>query len=177
MKKVTKHGRKRLKERNNDCGRNGIFSLAKIRGMMSLSFEGEFHGYLESKMNRGAMVKVYKNNIYIYSKGAKNLITTYPVPERFLPIEQYLIHNDRKQIKQNIRLYFNMDCIITLLDKEIIKGNIENKLYNDDGYTIGIIVRDKDFNEYEIMLDDIEKVELDNEEFNRELVLEMGLAI
>ena len=68
MKKVTKHGRKRIKERNKDHGRNGIFGLAKKRGLMSLSFEGEFYNYLESRMSRGMMVKVYKNNIYIWRK-------------------------------------------------------------------------------------------------------------
>ena len=177
MKKVTKHGRKRLKERNNDRGRNGIFSLAKIRGKMSADFEGEFHEYLESRMSRGSMVKVYKNNIYIYSKTSKILITTYPVPEKFLPVEQYLILNDKKIIKRNIGLYFKMDCIITLLDQSIINGIIQYKLYDEEGKTAGIVVSDNNFNEYEIMIDDIETVELDNEKYNRELVLDMGLAV
>lgn len=177
MKKVTKHGRKRLKERNINQGRNGIFTSARLRGKTSFYFEGEFRDYLISRMSSGIQVKVYKNNIYIYSRNSKNLITTYPVPEKYLPVEQYLVDNNKRYAIENIRIYYRKDCIVTLKDEEIIKGIIEYKLYDDYGNLLGIVVNDKECFEYEIMIDDIESVQLNSEDFNKELILEMGLAV
>lgn len=177
MKKVTKHGRKRLKERNINQGRNGIYTSARLRGKTSFFFEREFRDYLESRMSSGVQVKVYKNNIYIYSRNSKNLITTYPVPEKYLPVEQYLVDNNKRYAIENIRVYYRKDCIITLKDGEVIKGIIECKLFDDYGHLIGIIVNDKEFFEYQIMIDDILSVQLNTEDFNKELIFEMGLAV
>ena len=177
MKKVTKHGRKRLKERNVNQGRNGIFTSARLRGKTSFYYEGDFRDYLVSRMSSGVQVKVYKNNIYIYSRNSKNLITTYPVPEKYLPVEQYLLEDSKRYAIENIRLYFRKDCIITLKNGEIVKGIIEYKLFDDYGHLKGIVVNDKELFEYEIMIDDIESVQLNSEDFNKELIFEMGLAV
>ena len=90
MKKITKHGIKRLKQRNKNQCRNGIANIAKKCGKTKRYFDGEFYEYLLTKSSRDCIVKVYKNDIYIYARTFKKLITTYPVPKKFIPTEQYL---------------------------------------------------------------------------------------
>lgn len=91
MKKITKHGIKRLKQRNKNQCRNGIANIAKKCGKTKRYFDGEFYEYLLTKSSRDCIVKAYKNDIYIYARTSKKLITTYPVPKKFIPTEQYLL--------------------------------------------------------------------------------------
>ena len=86
-KKITKHARRRLRERSNirkDYG--SLIVVVKKKGKTKHDYCGEFHNYLCSK---GANIKVYNETIYIFSKGKKKLITTYPVPSNFLPTSKY----------------------------------------------------------------------------------------
>lgn len=177
MKKVTKHGKKRLKQRNINKGKNGISLSAKAKGKTKFYYEGEFYDYLETKASEGKIVKVYKNDIYIYSRNSNNLITTYPVPNKFIPVEQFLMENRKRYVIENIKVFYNRDCKVTLKDNTIIKGIITSKLYNEKDYLIGIVITDQSKNDFEILIDDIESVDLNNEDFTRQIAEEMGLKI
>lgn len=86
-KKITRHAKKRLRERSNirkDYG--NLIVAVKKKGKTKHDYHGKFHDYLCSKR---ANIKVYNETIYIFSKGKKKLITTYPVPSEYLPTSKY----------------------------------------------------------------------------------------
>ena len=177
MKKVTKHGKKRLKQRNINQGRNGISFSARVNGKTKLYFEGDFYNYLNLKSSNGKNVKVYKNNIFIYSKNSHNLITTFPVPKRFMPIEQYLIPDSKKYVIENINIYLGMNIVIQLKNGDILRGIIINKIYNEINLVIGIIIAKEDNSRQEVLIDEIESVKLNTEDFNNKIIQEMGLKV
>lgn len=93
--KVTKHGKRRLKERLNVFNAYAMeMKSSKVNGKRFYNYKGAFFYYLNSKTN--GEIRVYKDNIFLFGKGrrSKKLITVFPVPERFLPINQYLIDDD-----------------------------------------------------------------------------------
>lgn len=175
MKRVTKHGKKRLKQRNINQGRNGISNNARMYGKTKRYFDGEFYEYLLNKSSRGCSIKVYKNDIYIYGKTSKNLITTYPIPEKYLPVEQYLIEDDKRYVIENISRYSNKDVIITLKNNVIIKGIIIDKIYNELMQLYETIVKANDYI-INLSIDYIKKIELDYDEFNSELLQESEIS-
>ena len=69
MGKITDHGRIRLKERTN-ITRPKLSHINKIlkNGKSSEDYKDEFKKYLEKKGIGGAKVKVYDNQIYIFSR-------------------------------------------------------------------------------------------------------------
>ena len=175
MKRVTKHGRKRLKQRNVNQCRNGISNNARKYGKTKRYFEGEFYEYLLNRTSRGCSVKVYKNDIYIFGKTSKNLITTYPIPERFLPVEQYLIESDKRHIIENVSRYSNKDVVITLKNNIEIKGIIIDKVYNELMQLYETIVKTNNYI-INLSIDYIENIELDYDEFNNGLLQEMEIS-
>lgn len=86
-KKITKHARRRLRERSNIRKDYGCLIITvKRKGKTKNDYCGEFRNYLHSKR---ANIKVYNETIYIFSKGKKKLITAYPVPSEYLPTSKY----------------------------------------------------------------------------------------
>ena len=61
MKKITKHGIKRLKQRNKNQCRNGIANIAKKCGKTKRYFDGEFYEYLLIKTIFTFMLGLLKN--------------------------------------------------------------------------------------------------------------------
>ena len=174
MKKITKHGKKRLKQRNKNQCRNGIANIAKKCGKTKRYFEGEFYEYLLTKSSRDCTVKVYKNDIYIYARTSKKLITTYPVPKKFIPTEQYLLEKEKRYVIENIVKYLNKNVII-IKNGEKIQGIIIDKTKNNLLQICEVILK---VNEQSIVLevDNIEKIELDYDIFNKEIMQAMGIS-
>ena len=175
MKRVTKHGKKRLKQRNINQGRNGISNNARMYGKTMRYFDGEFYEYLLNRSLRGCSVKVYKNDIYIFGKTSKNLITTYPIPDKYLPVEQYLIEEEKMHVIDNAKKYSNKDVIITLKNDLIVKGVIIEKVYNELMQLYETLVK-FDGNIVCLNIDYIDRIELDYEEFNNQIMQEMGIS-
>lgn len=175
MKKITKHGIKRLKQRNKNQCRNGIANIAKKCGKTKRYFDGEFYEYLLTKSSRDCIVKVYKNDIYIYARTSKKLITTYPVPKKFIPTEQYLLEKEKRYVIENIVKYLNKNVIITLKNGEQIQGIILDKIKNNLLQICEIILK---INEQNMLLevDNIEKIEFDYDIFNKEIMKAMGIS-
>lgn len=68
-------------------------------GYTVADFEGVFYNYLCSVKNKGPAqtnVKIRDNIMVIYNKRSQRAITTYEVPERYLPVENYLKDGIRK---------------------------------------------------------------------------------
>ena len=84
-KKITHHARQRLNERVNlTKKRTSIVNIAYCKGLTLLQYKGTFFQYLSAKKSK---VKVYHDYIYIFSKVRKSLITVFPVPQKYLPVD------------------------------------------------------------------------------------------
>lgn len=178
MRRETRHGKKRLKQRNVNQDKNGITYLARKNGKTRKYYDGEFYDYIQARGSRNGIVKVYKENIFIFGKNNDRLITTYPVPEKYIPTDKYLMDDKKRHIIKNVKVYVKRDCKIILKDEIIIKGYISTIIRNEyNAQVIGIIVTDKNNNKNEISIDDIESVELNSEDFNKQIIEEMGLEI
>ena len=156
MKKITKHGIKRLKQRNKNQCRNGIANIAKKCGKTKRYFDGEFYEYLLTKSSRDCIVKAYKNDIYIYAR-------------------QYLLEKEKRYVIENIVKYLNKNVIITLKNGEQIQGIILDKIKNNLLQICEIILK---INEQNMLLevDNIEKIEFDYDTFNKEIMKAMGIS-
>lgn len=91
---ITHHAKERTLERTD-------YSLTELKnksqnalkhGYRIRAFGGQLHDYLLNKQLRGAnyLIRVYENNIYVFDAKRKRMLTIYPVPEEYLPVENYL---------------------------------------------------------------------------------------
>ena len=92
--KVSSHARERARERldvHHHTDVNKELNNAVMYGHPLNDYTGEFARFLENKKkhNRGNVgFKVYKETILVYRN--KTIITTYKVPDKFLPTDNYL---------------------------------------------------------------------------------------
>ena len=96
-KRLTEHAKQRNKER---------FGVAnnRIKEIMSggytvANFTGEFYIYLhyvKHKRSGAINIKVKDDMMVIYNKRSQRAITVYKVPEKFLPIEKYLVEGVKR---------------------------------------------------------------------------------
>lgn len=120
----TRHSKQRLHERQNLSKKNevkDILTQVPQHGKNPEEFAGEFRDFLivkRGKPEKRIKIKVYNNNIYIYRN--HSLITSYPVPKRFLPVEQWYPMSGSLKHKSNI-LKTNVD--IESYDIRVIGSN------------------------------------------------------
>jgi len=98
QKRLTKHASNRVHERFN--GSNKHVKEVMMYGYPSACFEGPLHDFMESIKNRGSnaiTVKVKGKMLVIYNKRSQRAITTFEVPEKYMPIENYLLKGYRKK--------------------------------------------------------------------------------
>lgn len=130
----TSHAKQRLKKRQ-DIGnknlREKLLFKVKQYGLLPDAFIGEFKKYLKGKLRKpNTQIKVYENFIYII--GNKRLITSYQVPDKYLPIKKWL-----KKTYNNSQLYIELLDYLKEEDFEIVL------LHKDkDEYIVGLVVKD-----------------------------------
>lgn len=103
--KPTKHALARASSR---LGLGDKFNTSKYlkdavnHGRPIGDFKDAFYEYLMqikyAKKSRGISIRVYQNTAVVYNKRSGKIITTYKVPQRFLPTKNYLhtsIYNRR----------------------------------------------------------------------------------
>lgn len=167
--RVTNHGKRRIQERVEE--KYNLSSFARIvskNGKGKEMYEGKFYQFLLSKsFIRGAIIKVYKNNIYVLAKNSRNLITTYQIPEKYLPVEQYEKSSKTINLLNIIHMYIKKPVIIKLQNNKILRGYISN---DDFHKTITkIIVKTHDDKIMVVKLKDICEINLDEELLSKEL--------
>ena len=79
MYTITKHGKRRLRERQNVITGNALLRSVVRKGKIVYEFKNSFFRYLMKKYRKNKNIRVYGNNIYIFTKNSKKLITTYSV--------------------------------------------------------------------------------------------------
>ena len=161
MGKITDHGRIRLKERTN-ITRPKLSHINKIlkNGKSSEDYKDEFKKYLEKKGIGGAKVKVYDNQIYIFSRNTKRLITTYPIPERFIPINNYEFKSKKSILIGKARYLYGKPITICFQDKRKhdLRGYITNIFIDNNNKKIVLV--DYQGNEHLILLKSIKDIDL-----------------
>lgn len=132
MKKITKHGKIRIEERlGKEFNNKNLLKAVFKYGYPKEFFSPEFYRYLNNKSKKGSHIKVYNGFVFIISKSKNTLITTYPIPERFLPIENHLINPGKSKLLYFPYNFMNKDVSIILKDKQIINGRIKYFLGNN----------------------------------------------
>lgn len=92
MPRLTQHGKERIVERNetiasiSDAKR--IAKIAWRSGKERGAFQKypRFFSYLTNKQSRSntCSIRIYKDNIYIWRGKNRSLVTSHPIPERYL---------------------------------------------------------------------------------------------
>ena len=127
MVKLTKHGINRINERvGTEYEEKNLINKVKQYGHPIHSFNGDFYDYLLNKTNKGGKLKVYKNMIYVLSSNKKNFLTVYPVPSKFIPIEQYLLDHNMSNLIYYPKYYINKEISIRSINDIIVKGILKN---------------------------------------------------
>ena len=80
---MTKHGKVRLKQRFSKINHSNIIRNVKKRGFTVTDARGELKQYM-NKRNRSTQALAYKEQIFLFSRKNKKLITTFPIPENLL---------------------------------------------------------------------------------------------
>lgn len=91
--KITRHGYRRLSERTSftPSQKNHNVNQAWKYGKKLSAFIDPFFSYLLTKQHYGekTSVKVYDGFIYVFDNRYHKLITSYPVPEEYIPTKKY----------------------------------------------------------------------------------------
>ena len=156
MKKtLTYHGKKRVNERTNISENKTAFIRKVSRlGKTKNMYKGKFYQYLSSK-SRGSRVKVYDNYIYIMAKNSKSLITVYPVPEKYLPTEQYEVSKNLLSKSAKVNNFLDKMVTILMKDGSIVTGYILKEFVPMTMKKVTII---KEKEQIKIDIDDIEEI-------------------
>lgn len=106
-KRVSRHAKQRCAERFGVS--NKIVKELMRTGFTIADFEGDFHNYLvniQSKKGGAVNVKVKDNMLVVYNKRSQKAITTWVIPSKYLPIEQYLVRSlKEKYLPRKIATY------------------------------------------------------------------------
>lgn len=116
------------------------FRKALMYGLSPSSFKGPFSQYLKAKLKKNSYctIKVFCDFIYIHRN--KKLITMFPVPEKYLPISQYL--------PKNFKNIAETENIAELQLRRLYKSS-EFKFYikepgrNNNTYLVALVIKDK----------------------------------
>jgi hypothetical protein len=121
--RVSKHAKERAGERlnvNYKSKRNQLFNRALRYGHPPNDFAGEFRDYLDNKKKKQKSIgiKVYDKNIYIYKN--RLVITVFPVPEKYLPIdEQYASYiKDNPYLMKLYKIVNREDIALEVVQKD-----------------------------------------------------------
>ena len=140
---ISEHARRRAAERLEMSRRADIvhqFRQALMYGLSPTSFRGPFSQYLKSKLtkNRYCTVKVYCDFTYIHRN--KKLITMFPVPDKYLPVKQYLPSNmtniveKENDVNLQLRRYYK---------SSEFKFYIKEPGKNNNTYLVALVVKEQ----------------------------------
>lgn len=92
MPRLTHHSKERIVERNET-----VSSIADAKRIAKIAWRSgkqrgeflkypKFFSYLANKQSRSntCSIRVYKNNIYIWKGKNRSLVTSHPIPERYI---------------------------------------------------------------------------------------------
>ena len=131
----TKHGTERYQSRIQDIGDidSKLKHIQRVGYDMNCYF-GDFYKYLYGKNSNNNNIIVYEDNLYIFDKSFRVLITTYPVPERFVPTKKYFLSSTKRNIIDNISDYLNKSIVINYFNKKVSAQLLNMEIMFNNAY-------------------------------------------
>lgn len=131
----TKHGTERYQSRIQDVGDidSKLKHIQRVGYDMNFYF-GDFYKYLYGKNSNNNSIIVYEDILYIFDKCFKFLITTYPVPEKFVPTKKYFLSSTKRNIIDNISDYLNKSIVINYFNKKVSAQLLNMEIMFNNAY-------------------------------------------
>ena len=131
----TKHGAERYHSRIQNVGDidSKLKHIKKIGHNMDCYF-GDFYKYLYGKKAKSNNLIVYEDNLYIFDKTFNFLITTYPVPDKFIPTKKYFLSSTKRNIIENISDYINKVIVINYFNKKVTAKLLNMEIIFNNAY-------------------------------------------
>ena len=131
----TKHGTERYQSRIQDIGDidSKLKHIQRVGYDMNCYF-GDFYKYLYGKNSNNNSIIVYEDILYIFDKCFKFLITTYPVPEKFVPTKKYFLSSTKRNIIDNISDYLNKSIVINYFNKKVSAQLLNMEIMFNNAY-------------------------------------------
>lgn len=149
MKKISRHGKERIEERLGlDFNNKILFKNALMYGFSKENFSEDLYMFLYNKTLKGAKIKVYKDFIFVISKNKKKLITTYPIPKCFLPLENFFINTGKSKLLYFTEEFINKEVVLELNNNMKIHGTL--KYFYGKYFAEKIVIKCQD-NQYYII--------------------------
>lgn len=135
----TKHGTERYKSRIQDIGDidSKLKHIQRVGYDMNCYF-GDFYKYLYGKNSNKNNIIVYEDILYVFDRSLKFLITTYPVPEKFVPTKKYFLSAPKRNIINNISNYLNKSIIINYFNKKVSAQLLNMEIVFNNAYFTAI---------------------------------------
>lgn len=170
MGKLTKHGVKRFKQRvNTEQNISVAYKKALREGLNKEDFTGEFYQYLLEKTHSGKRLKIFKDKIYVSTRNSKKFVTVFDIPSKYIPIDQYMITENKKEILYYPEYYINKDVSIKLENDIIIKGILDKVEYEENISQKFIVKLHSEDVLIEVEAKDIDNIIIDTDYLNEEL--------
>lgn len=135
----TKHGTERYHSRVQNIGDiDSKLKHIKRTGYDINCYFGDLYKYLCSKNKSNNNVIVYEDNLYIFDKSSQILITTYPIPEKYLPSRKYFLSSTKRNIIENISDYINKVIVINYFNKKVTAKLLNMKIMFNNAYFTAI---------------------------------------
>ena len=140
---ISEHAKMRAAERLSMTRRDEIvhkFRSALMYGLSPSNFKGPFYAYLMSKLrkNKYCTVKIYCDFVYVHRKN--KLITMFPVPEKYLPIKQWLSKNYSNIVEVDVEPELQLRKLYHSGD---FKFYIKNPGKNGSTYLVALVINDE----------------------------------
>ena len=131
----TKHGTERYQSRIQNIGDidSKLKHIQRVGYDMNCYF-GDFYKYLYGKNSNNNNIIVYEDNLYIFDKSFRVLITTYPVPEKFVPTKKYFLSSTKRNIIDNISDYLNKSIVINYFNKKVSAQLLNMEIMFNNAY-------------------------------------------
>ena len=135
----TKHGVDRYHSRIQNIGDidSKLKHIKKVGHSMDCYF-GDFYKYLYGKNAKNNNLIVFEDNLYIFDRTFNFLITTYPVPEKFIPTRKYFLSTTKKNIIDNIADYINKVIVINYFNKKVTAKLLDMEIMFNNAYFTAI---------------------------------------
>lgn len=131
----TKHGTERYQSRIQNIGDidSKLKHIQRVGYDMNCYF-GDFYKYLYGKNSNNNGIIVYEDILYIFDKSFRFLITTYPVPEKFVPTKKYFLSSTKRNIIDNISDYLNKSIVINYFNKKVSAQLLNMEIMFNNAY-------------------------------------------
>lgn len=129
----TKHGVERYHSRIKAIGDLDSKLKYIIRnGNDSDCYFGDFYKYLQSRVSDRHSVIIHEEILYIFDKFHNMLITTYPIPDTYLPTKKYFLSSTKRKILENAECFVNQTVVITFFNKKVTAKILDVEFANNN---------------------------------------------